>query len=200
MFCIMLILLVPYAIYETRALWRLGLLWHEANFAQFGLAVNFIVSLCYVPGAMLFLLVYSLTDAMKMDFADDPVKLVAFSPAAAFTLPALWIAMTAWLRHTFRRDLAIYREPAALVPAVVLAMVCLTYIAAIWWCMGRELVELLSISGMPDVFMALVLVAMDSFVPGAPLIGFIMLIVHVARVRAAKTWETFVPEDDEPLP
>jgi len=42
------------------------------------------------------------------------------------------------------------------------------------------------------------MVAILSFVP--PLVGFVLLVIHVAQVRAAKTWETYVPPEQEEIP
>ena len=47
---------------------------------------------------------------------------------------------------------------------------------------------------------ALAMALLLLYVPAAPLVGFVLLIVHVVRVRAAKTWETAVPPEEEEMP
>ena len=44
------------------------------------------------------------------------------------------------------------------------------------------------------------ILAVTFYIPTAPLVGFVLLVVHVAQVRRAKTWETYVPPEQEEIP
>jgi hypothetical protein len=184
---VLLLCILAYAIGQTRMLVRLiRLLRQPARIAQFGLAESCVVTLCFLPGIMLLILAAILVflgGPFVGSGKQDLLTLMTFRPiGSAFSLGA-WVLMTAWFRHIVRRDLAIYREPIALVPVVNMSLICLTYIASGFF----------AGSGM----LALCLLI---YIPAAPLAGFVLLIVHVWQVRAAKTWETYVPPEEEEMP
>ena len=200
---IMVPLLLLYAIRQTRMIVRLvRLLRHAARTAQFGLAASFISCLCYWPVLMMLLLTFFL--GMEVRPPDDAnlLELMTFAPfGAAFALCS-WVAMTLWFRSIVNRELAMYRESIALVPVVILALVCLTYLAGFAWVFARQVISVgLPMTNAPFInLIALAMALLLLYVPAAPLVGFVLLIVHVVRVRAAKTWETAVPPEEEEMP
>jgi len=105
--------------------------------------------------------------------------------------------MTFWFRSIVRRELAMYRESIALVPVVIMGLICITYVASSVWQVVSLMVSGPSSSGQL-LLSCLVMVAVLSFVP--PLVGFVLLVIHVAQVRRAKTWETYVPPEEEEIP
>jgi len=196
----MLILLVPllpliaifYVTYQTHAIVRLvRLLTQSAHIAQVGLASNVVWGLCYLPGSVMFLLIFCYV-------AVSPDEVGLFGPVGAAMSAGFWLGMTLWLRSIVRHDLAIYREPTALVPAVVLALICLTYVAVLVGAMALEAVTWQTFGGGNMMWLAGYLLLL--FIPGAPLAGLVLLIVHVGRVRAAHTWETYVPPEEDEIP
>jgi hypothetical protein len=203
MLIVMPLLLLLYVISQTRMIVRLvRLLRHPAGIAQVGLAANYITSLCVWPGLMLLLL--TLTLATEGNTLDDAnlLMLMTFTPyGAAFALCS-WIAMALWFRRILRRDLAIYREPTALVPVVIMGLICLTFLAGVAWELGRRmlLAGALSSGNVIENLIVAAVALMLLYIPAAPLAGFVLLIVHVVRVRAAKTWETYVPDEQEEMP
>lgn len=192
---------LAYAIQQTRMIVRLvHLLRHPGSIAQFGLAARFLSGLCYGPVLMMLFLL-----GPEIGPSDDAnlLELMIFAPwGAAFAL-CFWVAMTIWFRSIIKRDLAIYREPTALVPVTVLALVCLNYVIGIAWVFARAAIS----NGSPmingpvnEILLALVMALLVLCVPAAPLAGFVLLIFHVVRVRAAKTWETYIPPEEEEIP
>ena len=200
--CPMVVLLL-YAIAQTRMLLRLVRLFrHPARIAQFGLAASCVVTLCILPGLMLLLLTALLVARGGVsDDGGNPLTLMTFTRyGAAFALCS-WVVMTIWFRRIVRRDLAIYREPVALVPVVIMSLICLNYVAIFVWGAVSSILaagSLTSLGQLPLDFY--VPVAIMIYIPAAPLAGFMLLIVHVVRVRAAKTWETYIPDEQEEIP
>ena len=197
------VVLPLYAILETRMIVRLvRLLRHPARTAQFGLAASFISGLCYWPVLMMLLLMFLL--GMEVRPPDDAnlLELMTLAPfGAAFALCS-WVTMTLWFRSIVNRDLAVYRDPISLVPVVILALTCLTYLAVFAWVFTRQVmrVGLLRTNDPFSDMLGLAVGLLLLYVPAAPLAGFVLLIVHVVRVRAAKTWETYVPPEEEEMP
>lgn len=205
MACFLLILapfLLPqYAIRQTRMIVRLvRLLRHPASTAQFGLPANYVTSLCYWPGLMLLFTFLVVSEARSYD-GTNLFILMTFSPyGAAFALCS-WVAMTLWFRSIIRHELAIYRNPIALVPVVILALICLNY-AAVTAVFVPALLGVSSFVGGNSIWglvlMALVLLLF--YIPATSFLSFVLLVIHVAQVRAAKTWETYIPPEEEEIP
>jgi len=200
--CPMVVVLL-YAIAQTRMLLRLiRLLRQPGRIAQFGLAASCVVTLCILPGLMLLLLAALLVAGGGVsDDGGNPLALMTFTRyGAAFALCS-WVVMTIWFRHIVRRDLAIYREPVALVPVVIMSLICLNYVASVAWKVASSILAAGSLTSLGQLPLEVcVMAAILFYVPAAPLAGFVLLIVHVARVRAAKTWETFIPDEQEEMP
>jgi len=194
-----------YAIPQTRMLVRLiHLLRQPGRIAQFGLAEQCVVSLCFLPGIMLAILAASLL-FLGGPFGGGGEKnlltLLTFSPAGAVFAMCSWAAMTIWFRHIVRRELAIYREPTALVPIVIMSLICLTYTVMLTVWGALSMLRAASFTSWWQLFLeACLKAAVLIYIPAAPLVGFVLLIVHVVRVRAAKTWETYVPPEQEEMP
>ncbi len=206
MACFMLImvpLLLLYAIRQTRMIVRLvRLLRHAARTAQFGLAASFISGLCYWPVLMMLLLTFFLGTEMRPPDDANLLELMTFTPCGAVFALCSWVAMTLWFRSIVNRDLSIYREPTSLVPVAVLALVCLTYLTGFAWVFARQVIRAgLPMANAPSIdLIALAMALLLLYVPAAPFVGFVLLIVHVVLVRAAKTWETYVPPEEEEIP
>jgi hypothetical protein len=200
--CPMVVLLL-YAIAQTRMIVRLvRLLRQPGRIAQFGLAASCVVTLCILPGLMLLLLTALLVAGGGVsDDGGNPLVLMTFTRyGAAFALCS-WAAMTIWFRRIVRRDLAIYREPVALVPVVIMSLICLNYVAIVVWGAVSSILAAGSLTSLGQLTLEVcVPVAIMIYIPAAPLTGFMLLIVHVARVRAAKTWETYIPDEQEEMP
>lgn len=200
-----MMVLVAYAIPQTRMLLRLvHLLRQPGRIAQFGLAESCVVTLCILPGVMLLILAGILLHPAGPSVSggkQDLLTLLTFSPyGAAFALCS-WIVMTLWFRHIVRRELAMYREPIALVPVVIMSLICLTYIARVVLWAALSIIAAGSFGGFGQIPLEdVLLTAFLVYIPAAPLAGFVLLIIHVVRVRAAKTWETFIPDEQEELP
>ena len=197
------LLVLLYAIQQTRMIVRLvRLLRHPARTAQIGFAVSFIRSLCYWPGLMLLLLTLFLVPEMTPSYDANPLELMTFAPFGATLALCSWVAMTLWFRSIVRRGPAIYREPISLVPVAVLSLLCLTYLAGFAWVFARNIVSV----GLPMTnasfinLIALAMMLLLLYVPAAPLVGFLLLFFHVALVRHARTWETYVPPEEEEIP
>ncbi len=200
--CPMVVLLL-YAIAQTRLILRLVRLFrHPARIAQFGLAASCVVTLCILPGLMLLLLAALLVagGGVSVD-GGNPLVLMTFTRyGAAFALCS-WVVMTIWFRRIVRRDLAIYREPVALVPVVIMSLICLNYVAIGAWQVASSMLKATSfMSWWQPSIEGCLSVAIMIYIPAAPLAGFVLLIVHVVRVRAAKTWETYIPDEQEEMP
>ena len=201
--CPMVVVLL-YAIAQTRLIVRLvRLLRQPGRIAQFGLSASCVVTLCILPGIMLLLLLAALLVAGwgVSDDGGNPLVLMTFTRyGAAFALCS-WVVMTIWFRRIVRRDLAIYREPVALVPVVIMSLICLNYVAIVVWGVASSILAAGSLTSLGQLPLEVcVMAAILFYVPAAPLAGFVLLIVHVARVRAAKTWETFIPDEQEEMP
>lgn len=202
--CPMVVVLL-YAIPQTRMIVRLvRLLRQPGRIAQFGLAENCVVTLCFLPGIMLLVLAAILL-FLGGPFANgggrDLLTLLTFSPTGATFALCSWVVMTVWFRHIVRRELAMYREPVALVPAVIMSLICLTYIARVVVWAALSLLVAGSLTNWWQIPLeGCVVAAILIYIPAAPLAGFVLLIVHVIRVRAAKTWETCVPDEQEEMP
>jgi len=200
--CPMVVVLL-YAIAQTRLILRLiHLLRQPGRIAQFGLAESCVVTLCILPGLMLLLLTALLVARGRyMDDSGNSLTLMTFTRyGAAFALCS-WVVMTIWFRRIVRRDLAIYREPVALVPVVIMSLICLNYVAIVVWGVASSILAAGSLTSLGQLPLEVyVPVAIMIYIPAAPLAGFVLLIVHVVRVRAAKTWETFIPDEQEEMP
>ena len=200
---VMPLVLLLYVISQARMLVRLvRLLRHPARIAQVGLTASFITSLCVWPGLMLLLLTLAL--AAKGDTLDNAnlLVLMTFTPYGAAFAMCSWVVMALWFRRILRRDLAIYREPTALVPVVILGLICLTFLAGVALVLALGLLFLWGFSS-GNLLWNLIVAAvalMLLYIPAAPLAGFVLLIVHVGQVRSAKTWETYVPPEEEEMP
>jgi len=203
------VVLPLYAILETRMIVRLvRLLRHPGRIAQFGLAANHVTGLCYWPGIMLLMLLLMLLTVLdaprgsSLETGADPLVLMTFGRIGVAFAMISWVAMTLWFRSIVNRDLAIYREPTALVPVVILALICVTYLLGIAWLFAGAILQAgwlpTGEPGMDLIFLTASLLLL--YVPAAPLAGFVLLIVHVGQVRAAKTWETYVPPEQEEMP
>lgn len=200
---VMPLVLLLYVISQARMLVRLvRLLRFPARIAQVGLTANFITSLCVWPGLMLLLLTLAL--AAKGDTLDNAnlLVLMTFTPYGAAFAVCSWVIMALWFRRILRRDLAIYREPTALVPVVILGLICLTFLAGVALVLALGLLFLWGFSSGNLLWNLIVagVALMLLYVPAAPLAGFVLVIVHVGRVRAAKTWETYIPPEEEEIP
>jgi hypothetical protein len=122
------------------------------------------------------------------------------SYGAVFALCS-WVVMTIWFRRIVRRDLAIYREPVALVPVVIMSLICLNYVAIGAWQVASSILAAGSLTSLGQFPLEVcVSAAIMIYIPVAPLAGFVLLIIHVGLVRAAKTWETFIPPEEEEMP
>jgi hypothetical protein len=200
--CPMVVVLL-YAIAQTRLILRLiRLLRQPGRIAQFGLAASCVVTLCILPGLMLLLLTALLVARGRyMDDSGNPLALMTFTRyGAAFALCS-WVVMTIWFRRIVRRDLAIYREPVALVPVVIMSLICLNYVAIVVWGAVSSILAAGSLTSLGQLPLEVcVPVAIMIYIPAAPLAGFVLLIVHVVRVRAARTWETYIPDEQEEIP
>ena len=201
--CPMVVLLL-YAVAQTRMIVRLvRLLRQPGRIAQFGLAASCVVTLCILPGIMLLLLLAALLVAGGgvSDDGGNPLVLMTFtSYGAAFALCS-WVVMTIWFRRIVRRELAVYREPVALVPVVIMSLICLNYVAIGAWQVASSMLKATSfMSWWQPSIEGCLSVAIMIYIPAAPLAGFMLLIVHVALVRAAKTWETYIPPEQEEMP
>jgi len=200
--CPMVVVLL-YAIAQTRLILRLiHLLRQPGRIAQFGLAESCVVTLCILPGLMLLLLTALLVARGRyMDDSGNSLTLMTFTRyGAAFALCS-WVVMTIWFRRIVRRDLAIYREPVALVPVVIMSLICLNYVAIGAWQVASSMLKATSfMSWWQPSIEGCLSVAIMIYIPAAPLAGFMLLIVHVALVRAAKTWETYIPDEQEEMP
>ena len=200
--CPMVVVLL-YAIAQTRLILRLiHLLRQPGRIAQFGLAESCVVTLCILPGLMLLLLTALLVARGRyMDDSGNSLTLMTFTRyGAAFALCS-WVVMTIWFRRIVRRDLAIYREPVALVPVVIMSLICLNYVAIGAWQVASSMLKATSfMSWWQPSIEGCLSVAIMIYIPAAPLAGFVLLIIHVVRVRAAKTWETFIPDEQEEMP
>jgi len=202
MMCLLIFVMFVVLLYmvpQTRMIVRLvHLLRQPGRIAQFGLAANCVFTLCFLPGLMLLLLTALLAGSSGAVNSDaNLLTLMTFTPyGSAFALVS-WAAMTFWFRSIVRRELAMYREPIALVPVVIMGLICITYVASSVWQVAPLMVSGPSSSGQL-LLSCLVMVAVLSFVP--PLVGFVLLVIHVAQVRRAKTWETYVPPEQEEIP
>jgi len=204
MACAMVLLLlleIPYGLQQTRLLLRLVLLLrHPGRIAQFGLDAKYVWALCYVPGAMLGLLALLAIERSAAQ-PDNPLIVMAHSPLGAAFALCSWLAATLWLRSVLRRALAIYREPTALVPVVVLALICLTHAAAMGSVFARFLIGtggLATHSSNDAIIAAAFMLAL--YIPLAALANLALVVAHVAMVRAARTWETYVPPQEDEVP
>ncbi len=201
---VMVPLLLLYAIQQTRMIVRLVLLLrHPGRIAQFGLAARFVSGLCYWPvPMMLCFVVFMGSDIIPPDDASLLLHMTFTPRGAAFALCS-WIAMTLWFRSIVNRALALYLLPTSLVPVAVLALLSLNYLAGFGWVFVRaDIITGLFGTGTSSGLILIVLATafLLLFIPAAPLVGFVLLIVHVVRVRAAKTWETTVPVEEEEIP
>jgi len=197
-----MVVVLLYAIPQTRMLVRLiHLLRQPGRIAQFGLAESCVVSLCFLPGIMLLLAALLAAGGRLVPHGGNPLEMLTFSPAGAAFALCSWIAMTVWFRRIVQRELAMYREPIALVPVVIMSLICLNYVAVVVWGAVLSILGAGSLTSLGPVAVELCLTAaVLIYIPAAPLAGFVLLIVHVWQVRAAKTWETYVPPEEEEIP
>jgi len=206
MVCLLILLLLvelPFLAGQVRLTVRLiYLLRHPGRIAQFGLDARHVFSLCYWPGAMLLLLaLYLLLSGAAFEKFDHPLLLMTFSALGLVFALGSWTAATLWLRSILRRDLAVYREPTALVPVAVLAAICLTYAAAIGWVFAEAILAVGGRHGYSGTDkIALVLLMLPLAIPLTVLANFALVVIHVGIVRAARTWGTCVPHEEDEIP
>jgi len=178
--CLLALGSLAYVVGQTSVLLRLsGLLRQRGAIMTADLARRCVFNLGVMPWPMLLLVsALVLIDTMPHK---DPLSLLTFSPqGTAFALTA-WIGMGAWLSGTICKPEALYRNELSLVPIVVMAIICLTYSAGVALVLGSEIY---SAQGAGRTVRALTdFGAMFLFyIPAAPLVGFVLLMIHVWRM------------------
>jgi len=96
----------------------------------------------------------------------------------------------------------LYGRGSAFVPIALMAQICLIYAAGTAWVKAYEVTRGWR-SWPTGGFWSLdqwATAIFTFYVPAAPLAGLVLLIVHVLRVRAAKTWETPAAAGKDEMP
>ena len=205
-----LILLTPviaaYVIGQTRTFLRLvGLVRRPGEIIESALADKCVINLCIMPPLMMLLGVGCRRLFHLPPYwwtSENPLTLMAFSTWGAAVSTVLWALIGAWFFVVIHTPQRLYGRGSAFVPISLMAQICLIYAAAVFWMKGWEFTRgWRSWPAAGDWSLVEWTTAIFAFyVPIAPLIGFVLLIVHVIRVRAAKTWETTVPAEQEEIP
>jgi len=178
--CLLVLGSLAYVVGQTSVFLRLwGLLRQQGAIMTPDLARRCVFNLGVMPWIMLVLL-SALVPIVGMP-NQDPLSLLAFSPqGTAFALTA-WIGMGAWMSGIIRKPKRLYRGAFSLVPIVVLGLICLTYSAGVAWVLGSEIysaqgpgrtLRVLTDFGAMFLF----------YIPTAPLVGLVLLIIHVWRM------------------
>jgi len=156
---------------------------------QGSLAINCIVTLCVLPGLALLILtgIVWILKSISGDGWDikDPLILLTLSPYGDLFALCSWVAMTGWFCMIIARPRSLYRGPLSLVPMVILSLICLTFSLGVGWVVARGILQNFSLitgqASWEQLVVGLIL-GFVFYVPTAPLVGFVLLIIHVARM------------------
>jgi len=119
------------------------------------------------------------------------VEALTFSPWAAGLSFLCYIQAGAFLcYYVSPREGRLYRGPASLAPMVVMALICLNYSAGILILCASEFLENGGripagpggFSVIPSEFVSVLVGLAAFFIPTAPLLGLVLLIVHTWRM------------------
>jgi len=178
-----------YIFAQTSTLRKLVRLFRRpGRMVQAKLATSCIVTLCALPGLALLILT-GIVWVVASIFGDEPdtmnpLILLTFTPYGTMFALFSWVAMTTWFSMIIARPESLYSGPQSLVPMVILSLICLTFSLGVGWATVSTILQssgLASQASWEQLVGALVL-AFLFYVPTAPLAGFVLLIVHVARM------------------
>jgi len=116
------------------------------------------------------------------------VAVPTLHPYGGGFLLCAWIAMSSWFSSIADHPESMYRRELSLMPVVILALICLTFSASVIWLVAMKvpLVPLVQGGGtLPTRGWAIL--ASLFYIPTAPLVSFVLLIIHIGQVRAART-------------
>lgn len=156
---------------------------------QGNLAINCIVTLCVLPGLALLVLtgMVWILAAMFGKGSDigNPLIILTLSPYGALFAMCSWVAMTGWFCMIIARPRSLYRGPQSLVPMVILSLICLTFSLAVGWAVTMGILQNSSLlttqASWEECLVGLILVFLF-YIPTAPLVAFVLLMIHVARM------------------
>jgi len=129
----------------------------------------------------------------------DPSDLVrkVFSKCGIFTSILGYGIAGIFLYVMLRQSMSLlYKGSLSFMPMIVMAMICLIYCASMACVFGSRAIHHRLMLHPVNILAGPVAL----YIPAAPLVGLVLLIVHVARVRAARTWETYIPPQEEEIP
>ena len=199
-------LFAAYVIGQTRTFLQLVSLERQpGEIIESALAHRCVLHLIIMPPLMM-LLVVGFLGLFNLPHpwytSENALTLMAFSVWGAVTSAVLWVSVGTWFFGVIHTPEWLYGRGLAFVPITLMAHICLIYAAATAWVKAYEVTNgwrsWLTGGGWSTVEWAKAIFAF--YVPAAPLIGFVLLIVHVIRVRAAKTWETAAAIEGEEMP
>jgi len=163
----------------------LQLVRHPQHIVNSGLATNCVVVLCIVSGVVLFGLATIVGGIVSYFGPDDILTSLIFSHVGIAFSFCSWVVMTGWLAMTIARPESLYRSPVSLVPIVILALICLIFLLGFGWAQARMILQNSSLitaqASWGQLVAGLILVFLF-YIPTAPLVGFVLLIIHVARM------------------
>jgi hypothetical protein len=199
---VLLLCILAYAIGQARTLFRLvKLLRQPGRKMPLKVAWSCRLHLAIFPGIMLFFMasIVCVRQSFRHDSDHGLLMLLAFTPAGAIFALGSWVMTAVWLIRIIGRPKALYRSAISLLPIIVMALMCLTYSAAIAWAVGRSVPLSSGFSSGPLV--ELILSALASLliflVPTAPLAGLVLLIIHVVRMLPPGGRATIADFDNE---
>lgn len=179
-----------YIFAQTSTLRKLiRLLRRPGQMVQGNLATGSVVTLCVLPGLALLILtgiVWALASigGGGLDTM-NPLILLTFTPYGVLFALCSWAAMTVWFSMIIASRRSLYRGPQSLVPMVILALICLTFSLAIGWTLAMGILlnsSLITALASWEELVAGLMLVFVFYIPTAPLVGFVLLIIHVARM------------------
>jgi len=209
-FVLIMIMLTPliaaYVIGQTRTFLRLvSLVRQPGEIIESALADKCVINLVIMPPLMMLLVVGCRRLFHLPPYwwtSENPLTLMAFSTWGAAVSIVLWALIGAWFFAVIHTPQWLYGRGSAFVPIALMTQICLIYAAAAAWMKAWELTR--GWSSWPAAgdwsLVQWATAIFTLYVPVAPLVGFVLLIVHVGRVRVAKTWKPAAAAEEEEIP